>query len=120
MYKIVDVGGQRSERRKWVNVFSDVNAILFVVSLSGYDECLLEDRDANQMRESMVVFSQLVGNPLFKKTCIGAAPPTCLALEIKTDAHFLSQLSRSIRTTSSSKGSRRPHSAASLVTSAVR
>lgn len=72
-YKIVDVGGQRSERRKWVNVFSSVNAILFVASLAGYDECLLEDRDANQMRESMVVFSQLVSNPLFQKTCIGAA-----------------------------------------------
>lgn len=69
-YKVIDVGGQRSERRKWINVFDRVNAILFVVSLSGYDECLIEDRDANQMRESMVVFAQLVGNPLFKKTCI--------------------------------------------------
>jgi hypothetical protein len=43
---MVDVGGQKSERRKWIHCFQDVTAILFLVSLSGYDQCLVEDRNA--------------------------------------------------------------------------
>ena len=43
---MVDVGGQKSERRKWIHCFQDVTSILFLVSLSGYDQCLVEDRGA--------------------------------------------------------------------------
>ena len=37
---------QRSERKKWIHCFQDVTSILFLVSLSGYDQCLVEDKDA--------------------------------------------------------------------------
>lgn len=43
---MVDVGGQKSERRKWIHCFQDVTSILFLVSLSGFDQCLVEDKDA--------------------------------------------------------------------------
>lgn len=43
---MVDVGGQKSERRKWIHCFQEVTTILFLVSLSGYDQCLVEDKDA--------------------------------------------------------------------------
>ena len=43
---MIDVGGQKSERRKWIHCFQDVTAILFLVSLSGYDQCLIEERNA--------------------------------------------------------------------------
>ncbi|KAJ7240996.1 G-protein alpha subunit-domain-containing protein [Mycena rebaudengoi] len=42
----IPVGGQKSERRKWIHCFQDVTSILFLVSLNGYDQCLVEDRDA--------------------------------------------------------------------------
>ena len=37
-YQVVDVGGQRSERRKWINCFDNVNAIIFLEGLSGYNQ----------------------------------------------------------------------------------
>uniref|UniRef100_A0A914MK30 GATA-type domain-containing protein n=1 Tax=Meloidogyne incognita TaxID=6306 RepID=A0A914MK30_MELIC len=40
---IFDVGGQRSERRKWIHIFDDVNAIIFVVAISEYDQKIRED-----------------------------------------------------------------------------
>jgi guanine nucleotide-binding protein subunit alpha len=43
---MVDVGGQKSERRKWIHCFQDVTSILFLISLSGYDQCLVEDKDS--------------------------------------------------------------------------
>lgn len=42
-YRLFDVGGQRSERKKWIHCFEDVTAIIFCVALSGYDQVLHED-----------------------------------------------------------------------------
>ena len=44
-YKMVDVGGQRSERKKWIHVFDNVQVVLFLVAISGYDHVLVEDRN---------------------------------------------------------------------------
>jgi hypothetical protein len=41
-----DVGGQRSERKKWIHCFENVTALLFLAAISGYDQCLVEDKDA--------------------------------------------------------------------------
>lgn len=46
IYRMCDVGGQRSERKKWIHCFENVASILFVVAVSGYDCCLVEDRDS--------------------------------------------------------------------------
>lgn len=40
---MVDVGGQRSERRKWIHCFDKVQAIIFLVAVSEYDQVLAED-----------------------------------------------------------------------------
>lgn len=45
-YRMFDVGGQRSERKKWIHCFENVNCLLFLVAISGYDQSLVEDRDA--------------------------------------------------------------------------
>ena len=44
-FLILDVGGQRSERKKWIHCFEGVTAILFCVSMSEYDQLLHEDEE---------------------------------------------------------------------------
>ena len=41
--RMIDVGGQRSDRRKWLQCFSDINSIIFIASLTEYDLVLAED-----------------------------------------------------------------------------
>jgi len=67
---MVDVGGQKSERRKWIHCFQDVTSILFLVSMSGYDQCLVEDKDANQMQDAMTIWDSICHSQWFKQTSI--------------------------------------------------
>jgi hypothetical protein len=69
-YKLVDVGGQRSERRKWIHCFDDVKAIIFLEGLSSYNQLLFEDNSVNRMHESLNLFGEVVSNPVFEKTPI--------------------------------------------------
>ena len=43
------MGGQRSERKKWIHCFEGVTAIIFCVALSGYDLVLAEDEEMNRL-----------------------------------------------------------------------
>jgi hypothetical protein len=45
---MVDVGGQRSERRKWIHCFENVTSIIFLVALSEYDQILFESENEVQ------------------------------------------------------------------------
>ena len=42
-FRVFDVGGQRSQRKKWIHCFDDARAVIFVVAMSEYDQVLLED-----------------------------------------------------------------------------
>ena len=37
------MGGQRSERKKWIHCFEGVNAIIFLAAVSEFDQVLMED-----------------------------------------------------------------------------
>jgi guanine nucleotide-binding protein subunit alpha len=50
-----DVGGQRSERKKWIHCFEAVTSIIFCVSLSEYDQVLLEE--SRQVQKKKFIFS---------------------------------------------------------------
>jgi len=67
-FKLVDVGGQRSERKKWMSCFQDVMAILFCVALSDYDQTLFEDNKTNRMHESLELFAQTCNSKWFPTT----------------------------------------------------
>jgi len=57
-FNIVDVGGQRSERRKWPSFYEGVTALMFVCSLNEFDQKCYEDDTTNRMIESMDLFDQ--------------------------------------------------------------
>jgi len=69
-YQVVDVGGQRNERKKWMHCFSDVKAILFIVNCAGYNQVLFEDSSKNRMIEELELFQQVTHNPMFADTPI--------------------------------------------------
>merc|ERR1712013_790319 len=67
-FTIVDVGGQRNERSKWVHQFAIVDAVLFVCSLSCYDQNLFEEDEVNAMHESIRLFDLVINNRYFRLT----------------------------------------------------
>jgi len=68
VFKMVDVGGQRSERKKWMHCFQDVTAVIFCVALSEYDLKLQEDDRTNRMHESLKLFKEICNSKWFSDT----------------------------------------------------
>lgn len=66
--KLLDAGGQRSERRKWIHHFQNVNAIIFVVAVLEYDQTLYEDGRVSRMEESLSVFDTICNSKWFANT----------------------------------------------------
>jgi len=65
-----DVGGQRSERKKWIHCFENVTVILFLVAISEYDQHLMEDETVNRMQEALTLFDSICNSRWFVKTSI--------------------------------------------------
>lgn len=61
-----DVGGQQGERKKWIQVFDSVTAILFVVDCSSFDQTLREDPEKNRLLEALENFDQVWNNRFLK------------------------------------------------------
>jgi guanine nucleotide-binding protein G(i) subunit alpha len=69
-FKLCDVGGQRNERKKWIHCFEGVSAVIFVSSLSDYDQKCYEDDVTNRMTESLDLFEETINGQVFKDTQI--------------------------------------------------
>lgn len=94
---MVDVGGQRSERRKWIHCFENVTSIMFLVALSEYDQVLVESDNEvgplpprsprpcprgpapspltprfpqNRMEESKALFRTIITYPWFQNSSV--------------------------------------------------
>lgn len=57
-----DVGGQRDERRKWIQCFNDVTAIIYVTASSSFNMVLREDVNQNRLQESLDLFESIWKN----------------------------------------------------------
>ena len=65
-FHLIDVGGQRSERKKWVSFFSEVDCAIFITSLAEYDMKLYEDSNTSRLTESVAVFKDIMTNEYLK------------------------------------------------------
>ncbi|XP_014665617.1 PREDICTED: guanine nucleotide-binding protein G(s) subunit alpha-like [Priapulus caudatus] len=61
-FHMFDVGGQRDERRKWIQCFNDVTAIIYVTACSSFNMVLREDASTNRLRESLDLFKSIWNN----------------------------------------------------------
>lgn len=77
LFTIIDVAGQRAERKKWIQVLENATAVLYVASLAEYDQNCYEDGITNRMLESMDLFDQYINDKLLKNATI------CLLLNKK-------------------------------------
>lgn len=67
---MIDVGGQRTERKKWIHHFQGVDSILFVCSLSEFDQKCYEDDTTNRMKESLQLFADYINSKWFADTLV--------------------------------------------------
>eukprot|EP01091_Cochliopodium_minus_P016414 TRINITY_DN613_c0_g1_i1.p1 TRINITY_DN613_c0_g1~~TRINITY_DN613_c0_g1_i1.p1 ORF type:complete len:276 (-),score=69.30 TRINITY_DN613_c0_g1_i1:202-1029(-) len=67
-FKMVDVGGQRTERKKWVHCFQNVTGIIFVIAINEYDLTLFEDDNVNRMEEACQLFDEICNSQWFLKS----------------------------------------------------
>lgn len=65
-----DVGGQRDERRKWIQCFNDVTAIIFVTACSSFNMVLREDASQNRLKESLELFKSIWNNRFGFRHCM--------------------------------------------------
>lgn len=64
---IFDVSGFSYSRNSWLVFFEDVTCVLFVASLSSYDQVMAEETDVNRMVDSIVLFQDLANTKTLEK-----------------------------------------------------
>uniref|UniRef100_A0A0K0ET43 Uncharacterized protein n=1 Tax=Strongyloides stercoralis TaxID=6248 RepID=A0A0K0ET43_STRER len=69
-FKVYDVGGQRSERRKWIHCFDNVHGLIFVAAVSEFNQVLREDNKTNRLMEAIELFDSVSNSPFFEHACI--------------------------------------------------
>jgi guanine nucleotide-binding protein G(q) subunit alpha len=69
-FRMVDVGGQRFERRKWIHCFENVTSIMFLAAISEYDQALVESDNKNRMEESKALFRTIITYLWFQNSSV--------------------------------------------------
>ncbi|KAK8065230.1 G protein alpha subunit [Apiospora hydei] len=65
-YTVTDVGGARSERKKWTRVFPETDVVTFTVDVTSYARVCCEADGGNRMQEQLTLFGSLVNGDWFK------------------------------------------------------
>eukprot|EP00954_Amorphochlora_amoebiformis_P008012 620959-Amorphochlora_amoeboformis.AAC.3 len=69
-FQMYDVGGQRSERKKWIHCFENVSCVLFVAAISAYNQRLFEDNSTNRLVEALELFEEVANSRWFQRTSV--------------------------------------------------
>jgi len=69
-FLLVDVGGQRNERKKWIHSFEGVTAVIFVAAMSEFDQVMFEDGATNRLTETLQLFKWVCTNQVFTNTSV--------------------------------------------------
>jgi len=64
---VIDVGGQKNERKKWIHAFDRCSTIIFIVALPCFDQKMWEDFDVNRMQDAFDLFSSVINMDVFIK-----------------------------------------------------
>ncbi|KAF2689823.1 G-protein complex alpha subunit GpaA/FadA [Lentithecium fluviatile CBS 122367] len=67
-YKVFDVGGVRSERKKWIHVFGNISTVAFTIDAHSYAKILFEDETVNRMQEQLHLFDSVVNSRWFQES----------------------------------------------------
>src|SRR5699024_5293814 len=66
-FLVYDVGGQRGERRKWIQVFDVINDTLFIIEASDFDQNLRDDETKDRLEEALSVFKDMCRSRFLQK-----------------------------------------------------
>ncbi|KAK2715194.1 guanine nucleotide-binding protein G(q) subunit alpha-like [Artemia franciscana] len=69
-FKIFDVCGRKSERWKLLHCFENVTSVIFLASLSDYDQVLFKSDGVNRMKESLDLFKAIINCRWFKNSSV--------------------------------------------------
>lgn len=69
-FQMTDVGGQRCERKKWMTLFKGITGLIFVTSISGYNQRLFEDTTTNCLVESVNLWETYANKKEFEDSAI--------------------------------------------------
>ncbi|KXN81891.1 Guanine nucleotide-binding protein alpha-4 subunit [Leucoagaricus sp. SymC.cos] len=81
-WRIVDVGGSRT-KATWAPFFDDVDAIIFLAPISGFDQVLTEDRTVNRLEDSVLLWKAVCSNKLLANVDLVLFLNKCDLLEAK-------------------------------------
>jgi len=95
-WRIVDVGGSRSQRPTWAPFFDDVDAIIFLAPISGFDQVLAEDKNVNRLEDSVLLWKAVCSNKLLANVDLVLFLNKCDLLEKKLKSGI--QLTKYVRT----------------------
>ncbi|KAG5279539.1 hypothetical protein AALO_G00078860 [Alosa alosa] len=70
IFRLYDVGGQRTQTRKWLRFFDDVRAVLFLVDASRYDLRPQQGSDTGCVQESLELYSSVCSNTVFSSASL--------------------------------------------------
>ncbi|KAF9003323.1 guanine nucleotide binding protein, alpha subunit [Cyathus striatus] len=94
-WRIVDVGGSRSQRPTWAQFFDDVDAIIFLAPISGFDQVLTEDRTVNRLEDSVLLWKAVCSNKLLANVDLVLFLNKCDILDAKLQSGI--KLSKYVR-----------------------